>query len=115
MREVIEDEGENDQSAQRHGTRCEGRLHVLFLFVTNWPRPAIFQRETDREENMEQDIDQQKGADNPEQGAELAEMFRVGVDPIGPEKDLEVPEEMANHERDQDHARNRDDHLLADG
>src|SRR2546423_3628284 len=52
MREVIEDKSEHDEPAQRHGTRRESRLDVLFLFVADRTRPAIFESETVREKNM---------------------------------------------------------------
>jgi hypothetical protein len=42
-------------------------------------------------------------------------MFRVGIDPIRSEKNLQIAQEMADHKRDQDHPRDRHDHLFANG
>jgi hypothetical protein len=41
-------------------------------------------------------------------------MFGVGVNPIRPEKNLEVAEKMADDERNQDDASDSHDHLFAD-
>ena len=114
MREVIENEGENDQSAQRHGARGEGCLHVLLLFVARRAGPPILEREADRVENVQEHVHEEKDPDDPEQGTELAQMFRVAVHPIGPEKNLQVPEKMSDDEHDQDHTGHRHDHFLAD-
>ena len=53
-------------------------------------------------------------ADQPEQWPEIAQMLRVGIDPFRPEKDLQVAEQMANDEQDQDHAGEGDDYFSAD-
>src|SRR3954463_5022156 len=53
--EVIKDEREQDQPAERHRARGERRLDVLLLFVTNRTRPAVLDREADRVKNVKQD------------------------------------------------------------
>src|ERR1043166_2904313 len=114
VRKVIENKGENDQTAQRHGTRSESRFHVVFAFVTRRPRPAIFDGQTDRVEDVEKDVREEKDSNGPEDRAELAQMFRVTIHPVGSEKDLQIPEKMSDHERDQDDASHRHNHFFAD-
>ena len=41
-------------------------------------------------------------------------MFRVTIDPIRSEKDLQIPEEMSDNERDQDDTGHGHNHLFAD-
>jgi hypothetical protein len=41
-------------------------------------------------------------------------VFRVAVDPIRSEENLEVPEQMTDDEKDQNDSRDRHDHFLAD-
>jgi hypothetical protein len=40
-------------------------------------------------------------------------VFRVGIDPIGSEKNLQIAQEMADDKRDQDNPSDGDDHLFA--
>src|ERR1043166_5628300 len=115
MGEMIKNEREHNQSAQHHRARSERRLHVLLLFVSDRPGPPIFERETDRVKNMQDHSNEKKTANHPEDGAQLAQMFRVGIDPIRPEKNLEVAEQMADDERDKNDAGDGDDHFFADG
>ncbi len=42
-------------------------------------------------------------------------MLGVAVDPLRPEENLEVAEEMADDEQNQDHAGHRHDHFPANG
>src|ERR1051326_668015 len=114
MGEVIKDERENNQPAQHHRARGEGGFYMLLLSIADRPRPAILQRQADREKNVEEHVREEEDADNPKQRSQRAEMFRVRVDPIRSEKNLEIAQKMSDHERDQDHAGYRDDHLLAD-
>ncbi len=114
VREVIKNKGENDQAAQGHVTRGESRFHVVPFLVARRAGAAILDRQTDRVENVQEHIHEKKNPDDPEQGAELAQMFRVAVDPVRPEKNLQIPEKMSEDESDQNDASQRDDHLLAD-
>ena len=44
----------------------------------------------------------------------LAQMLGVGIDPIRPEKNLQVAEEMTDDEGNQNDAGDGDDHFFAD-
>ena len=41
--------------------------------------------------------------------------LRISVDPIGADKNLEIAEQVADNEQNQNHAGNGDDHFPADG
>ena len=64
---------------------------------------------------MQQHGHEQNGAHDPEQRPEIAQMLRVTVDPVRPEKDLQIAEQMADDEEHQNDSRDRDDQLFADG
>jgi hypothetical protein len=42
-------------------------------------------------------------------------MFGVAIDPVRPEEDLQIPEQMPDHEEDKHHSGRRHDHLSSDG
>ena len=87
---------------------------MLFLLVGIRPGAAVFQRELDREIDVQNHGQKKNCPDDPEEGPELTEMFGVAVDPIRPEKNLQVAQEMADYERDQDYAGDRDNEFFAD-
>src|ERR1700738_193437 len=78
-------------------------------------RAAIFDREQDREINVQHDRAEQDKADDPKQRPEIAQMLGVAVDPFRPEKDLQIAEQMTDHKQDQDGAGRGDDHFSSDG
>ena len=41
-------------------------------------------------------------------------MLRVAVDPIRADENLQIPEQMSDHEKDQNDAGDGDDHFLPD-
>ena len=77
-------------------------------------RAAIFDRQTDRVENVQEHVYEEEDPDGPEQGTESTQMLRVAVYPIRSEKNLQIPKKVSNDEHDQDEACHRDDHFLAD-
>src|SRR3979409_858261 len=104
MREVIENKGENDQSAHYHVTRGDGRLHMVFSFVMLRARAAILDRQPDRVENVQERGHEEKDPDGPEQGTEGTQVLRVAVYPIRSEKNLQVPKKVSDNEHDQNEA-----------
>jgi hypothetical protein len=79
------------------------------------PRPAILDRELDRVINVEDNDEEQKAADDPKELSKLPEMLSVTVDSLRPEENLEVAQEMADDEQNQNHASHRHNDLPADG
>src|ERR1043166_9537346 len=114
MSEVVNDERENNQTAHYHVTRGELCLHISLFDVVFGSRASVFDRKLNREIDMQDHRDQQDDACEPQQDAKVAQMLRVTVDPIRPEKDLEVTEQVADHEQNENHAGNGDDHFPAD-
>ena len=78
------------------------------------PGAAVLNREPDGVIDVENDDDEEDGADDPKESPEVAQMLRVAVDPSRPEEDLEIPEEVPDDEENQDHSGHRHNHLPAD-
>ena len=79
------------------------------------PRPAVLHREPDRIINVEDDDEEQNNSDDPEEGPEFTQMLPVAINPRRAEENLEVAEEMADDEQNQDYPGHRHDHFPADG
>jgi hypothetical protein len=58
---------------------------------------------------------EQEHADCPKQRPEVTEVFRVTVNPIWTQKNLQIAEQMSDDENNQDNACDRDDHFLSNG
>lgn len=115
VEQVINDEDEQDEPAHHHGAGGECCLYDVFAPVTLRPGAPVLDREPDRVVNMRQDDNEQKGPNNPENRSEVVQMLGVTIDPIRPEEDLEIAEEMSDNEEDQDHSRHRHNDLPSDG
>ena len=114
MEEVIDDKREDDQAAHDHVTRGEAGFDVFLVDVRLRPGAAIFNGELNSKINVKHDGADKKDADKPEQGAEIAQMLGVGIDPVGPEENLQVTQEVADDKQDQNNPGERHDHLLSD-
>src|SRR5215212_2056645 len=114
MGEVVDDEGEDDEAAQPHVTRSEGGFDVFFARVGHRSRLAVLEREPDREINVQHHVQEKKRTDQPKEGAERTQMLGVAVNPLGPEEDLQVPEEVADDKAEQNQAGERYDEFLPD-
>jgi hypothetical protein len=79
----------------------------ILAFVMLGPCPAAFEREPVRVINMEDHDHEQDASDDAEERPGLPEMLGVGVVPRRPEENLEVAEEMADDEQNQNHSRHR--------
>src|SRR6266480_3549293 len=112
MEQVKDDEGEHDQSADDHVARRPACFHVVSLDVWLGSSAPIFDRELNRRVNVNCNCGEQKNSNCPKQRAEVAQMLRVTIDPIGSEEDLQVAEQMADNEKNQNDAGDRDDHFF---
>ena len=116
MRQVINNKRQHDQSAHRP---CEREAKVAFTCsfsrVARSGRARRFSiARLNGEVNVQEDGHEKKNPDDPEERAELTQMFRVTVDPLRPEKNLQVAEQMSDDEHDQNQPGDRDDHFLPD-
>jgi hypothetical protein len=109
------DEGKNNQPAYDHVTRGEARLHVFFPGVILRPRASIFDRELNGEINVKHNREKQDNAYHPKQHSKVTQVLCVPIYPIRSEKNLQIAEQMTDHEQDQNDACDRDDKFLADG
>ena len=90
-------------------------LTVSWRLVMLGPCAAILDRELDRVINVEDDDHEQERPDDPEERAELAQLLGVAVDPLRSEENLQIAEEMADDEQNQDQPGHRHDHFPANG
>jgi len=114
MENVKNDKTEDDKAGDDHVTGSEGRFYVVFSLVMHRARAAIFDRQTDRVENVQEHVYEEKDPDGPEQGTESTQMLRVAVYPIRSEKNLQIPKKMSDNEHDQNETGHRYNHFLAD-
>ena len=108
------DEGEHDQAAHDHVTGRPGRFDIIPIFIGLGTRAPIFDGEQNCEVNVREDSREKNDAHQPEQRAEIAQMLRVSIDPLGAKKDLQIAEQMTDDEQDQNHAGDGDDHFSSD-
>ena len=81
--EVINNEGEHDEAAHHHVTRSKASFDVFPLPVRFRPSAAVIDRQANRHVNVNDHGREQKDSNQPEQRAEVAQMLRVTIDPIG--------------------------------
>src|SRR2546430_13721589 len=90
MRQVITDKRKHDQPADYHVTRGKGCFDELPIRVGLRPRAAVFDRQLNSHVNVNNDRREQEKTDGPQQRTEIAQMLRVTIDPIWPEKNLQI-------------------------
>ena len=114
MREVISDKREHDQSAHHHVTRGKRCFDVTLVDVRLRSGAPVFNCQLDRHVDVNDDGGEQKNSYQPKQRAEIVQMLRVTVDPIRADENLQIPEQMSDHEKDQNDAGDRDDDFFSD-
>src|SRR6266513_5408714 len=90
----------------------KGGFHMFLFNVRLGSSAPVFDRELNRRVNVNRNGGEQRNSNCPKQRAEVAQMLRVTIDPIGSEEDLQVAEQMADNEKNQNDAGDRDDHFF---
>src|SRR6266540_3475504 len=98
--------------AHDHMPRCERGFYVLLVHVGLRPSTPILNCQLDRHPDMNNNRSKQEQTNCPKQRAEIAQMLRVTVDPIRSDKNLQIPEQMSDHKKNQNDAGDRDDHFF---
>src|SRR6266852_2155671 len=93
--------------------RCERGFYVSSVDVRLGPGTAILNREQDREVNVKNDCDDKKTSNQPKKRTQIAQMLRVTVNPIRSDKNLQIPEQMSDHKKNQNDTGDRDDHFFS--
>ena len=114
VREVINDKCEHDQSAHHHVTRGKRCFDVTLIDVRLRAGAPVFNCQLDRHVDVNNDSGEQKNSDQPKQRSEIAQMFRITIDPIRSDKYLQIPEQMSDHKKDQNDAADRDNYFFSD-
>ena len=113
MGKMIDDKRQHNQTAHHHVTRRERGLYVSSVDILVGPGTAILNREQDREINVKNDRDEKKCSNQPKKRTQVAQMLRVTVDPIRSNKNLQIPEQMSDHKKNQNDAGDGDDDFFS--
>ena len=113
MRKMINDKRQYNQTAHHHVTGSERGLHVSSVDVLLGPGTAIFNREEDREVNVKNNRDEEKTSNQPKKRTQIVQMLRVTVDPVRSNKNLQIPQQMSDHKKNQNDAGDRDDDFFS--
>src|SRR4029453_17185612 len=114
VREMINNKSQHDQSAHHHMTRGKGCFDVPLIDIRLRTGTPVFNCQLDSHVDVSNDRDEQKNPNQPKQRTEVAQMFRVTIDPIRSDKYLQIPEQMSDHKQDQNDAGDRDDYFFSD-
>src|SRR5438270_6151246 len=88
MKEMKNDESEDDQSAHHHVARSVTCLDVIPFLIALRAGTPVIERQTDRKIKGEKNCNQQRSAHRPKEGAGSAQMLRVVVEPTVHKKNL---------------------------
>ena len=90
MREMINNKRQDNEATHHHVTRGKRRFDIVLIDVRFRAGTPVFNRQLDSHVDVNNDRDEEKNSNQPEQGAEIAEMLRLTVDPIRTEKNLQI-------------------------
>ena len=115
MKQVVDNETQNDDPAYRHRSRCRrGALwHMLgILYGAGGP---VLGGELDREVYVGHKHRDKEKPDDPEDGPQAVQEDGIGIQLVGTPENLEIPCEVANDVGDQHEAGEGDYPFSADG
>src|SRR5581483_10706987 len=113
MQEVINDERQDDQSAHQHGARRITGGHDLILRIGLRPRRPVFRREFDGRPDVQQDQNEEDDPRRPEDFGVGLQQVAIAVDGFRPQKDLQIPQQVQQHEQEKRQAGYGHDELLS--
>jgi hypothetical protein len=85
------------------------------MLIDGWLRSGtpVFDCQPDGHVDVNNDGGQQKNSNQPQQWAEIMQVFRITINPIRADEDLQIPEQMSDHEKDQNDPRDRNDYFFS--
>src|SRR5512133_2594470 len=114
IEQVVDDEAEDEEPAPDHRPRRRRRDGRLVLAVRDGPRGLPREPELDPGDRVHDHRDEEDDPHGRQQGRLDAEAPGVAVQLRRPLEGLEVPDHVAEDEREQDDPRDRHERLLAD-
>ena len=115
MEQVKDNEGEQDNAAHDHRARSESRFYNFLAPIARRTGAPIFDGKPDRVIDMHQDGEEKKRSNDPKQRTKSAQVLGVAINPVRPEKNLQVAEEMADDKKDENHPAHCHNQLPSDG
>ena len=108
-------ESRDDGAAPHHGSGGVGGIEIGLLDVVDGPGGALQEPELERRPDVQDDGNEQCDARAPQEGRERSQHRRVMIDFFGWQEDLQIAEQMADDESEQDEAGDGHYRFLADG
>src|SRR5262249_31894987 len=91
------------------------RIQGGFFLICDRARLLLQRGELDGRRDVQNHRNQQYAADPPQQGGRVAQQFRISVELLAPEKELQISRHVSQDEAEQDDAARGHDDLLTDG
>jgi len=114
VKQMEDEEGEDNGTAPHHGARSVGGSDVGLLDVGDGPRLLLEEPELEGRPDVQDDGEEEGEASAPEWTGVGLQEFRVVIDFLGRLIDLEIAEQVANDKAEEDEASDGHDGLLAD-
>ena len=114
VKQVVDDEKENDDARHHHRARSVGGLNHALAGVAHGPGAAVLDGKAHGGKNMNQEGGQKKGARGPQKGRHFFQMPGVAVERVPAEKDLQIAHEVRDHETEKKNPGHRHDVFPAD-
>ena len=115
VREMVEQERQHHHARPAHEARGECRPDGVRHAVRRAARRAVFQRQHRGRPDVDRGGREQEKARAPEQRPETVQEGAVAVDVVRVLEDLQVSDQMADDETDEDHACDRHEELPPNG
>src|SRR6266498_712922 len=100
MREMINDKCQHDQPTHHHVARGKRRFYIALVDIRLRACTPVLNCQLDGHVDVNNDGGEQKNSDQPKQRAEIAQMLRVTIDPVGADENLQIPKQMSDHKKD---------------
>jgi len=104
VQEVEDEEGQDDGPAPQHGPGSVGGIEIGLLDVFYGPGVALQEPELEGRPDVQADGKEQCDPRAPQEGGERFQRRRVMIDFFGWQEDLQIAEQVADDEAEQDEA-----------
>src|SRR5208283_3147557 len=114
VEEMENQESEDDGAAPQHRAGSVGGIEIGLLDVADGAGGALQKPELEGRPDVQADGNEESDASAPQEGREGFQRGRVVIDMFGGQKDLQIAEQMADDETEQDEAGDGHNRFFAD-